>query len=247
MASSAGIASSITPLLPPISSSRPDRTGCGCPRQATTTTAAVGSQLGGSGGPQTTVRVLNRTEFQSASDLEKDRDNLGFSSPQIVKFRGSVSDTVKNKARKSECYNVDGSLKGDDTDDPPSKITMIPNELGKTCENSRKISGSKRTEDIEQFKYVKCVDDDEHRRKKRNFILGRPDSPLSMKCVEKRVRGEEEERSAGMKNASFNDLMGALQVVLGKESDGVGLLETAKMRGWDFPRPRWWPPEGFQD
>ncbi|CAH9118733.1 unnamed protein product [Cuscuta epithymum] len=80
--------------------------------------------------------------------------------------------------------------------------------------------------------------------------------PFSVKGGEKFVRlGEETVRGNLMNEPSSSpkDLMEVLEMLLekvdgeGKEGNGAGLLETAISRGWDFPKPRWWPPEGFDD
>nr|GMD94220.1 Kelch repeat-containing protein [Ipomoea batatas] len=79
-----------------------------------------------------------------------------------------------------------------------------------------------------------------------NSCLGKRKLPASMEECEKASDG-------GVKIGGFKDLMEALQGVLEKAGDGshggegLSLLETAERAGWVFPRPRWWPPEGFED
>ncbi|XP_019156200.1 PREDICTED: uncharacterized protein LOC109152952 isoform X2 [Ipomoea nil] len=85
----------------------------------------------------------------------------------------------------------------------------------------------------------------EPRRRESNGCLGKRKLPASMGGCEKASDG-------GVKIGGFKDLMEVLQGVLEKASDGghgggegFSLLETAERHGWEFPRPRWWPPEGF--
>lgn len=84
-----------------------------------------------------------------------------------------------------------------------------------------------------------CLRDD-------NGGFGKRKLPWSMRECEKGSNGV-------MKNGPFKDLVEVAQTVLEKVSDGshggesVSLLETAERHGWVFPRPRWWPPEGFND
>ncbi|GMP95653.1 hypothetical protein CsSME_00044616 [Camellia sinensis var. sinensis] len=55
------------------------------------------------------------------------------------------------------------------------------------------------------------------------------------------------------KNQIFKDILDALKRVAGEvggggtEEEDVDFLETAKRRRVSFPRPRWWPPEGYED
>ncbi|KAJ4956384.1 hypothetical protein NE237_013167 [Protea cynaroides] len=56
--------------------------------------------------------------------------------------------------------------------------------------------------------------------------------------------------SSFSENQSLKSLMDAvIELSGGKNATGdpgnVDILETAKQRGMTFPRPRWWPPEGF--
>ncbi|KAJ4957412.1 hypothetical protein NE237_024523 [Protea cynaroides] len=57
--------------------------------------------------------------------------------------------------------------------------------------------------------------------------------------------------SSSSKNPSLDPLMDAITELSGGENatadppENVDILETFKRRGMTFPRPRWWPPEGF--
>nr|GMD76680.1 Titin like [Ipomoea batatas] len=75
----------------------------------------------------------------------------------------------------------------------------------------------------------------------------RRELPLSIKGG----GNEETRRRVDAKNLTpFKDIMVGLEALLGKADDGrkpESLLETAEKCGWVFPKPRWWPPEGFDD
>ncbi|KAK9080825.1 hypothetical protein SSX86_000583 [Deinandra increscens subsp. villosa] len=79
--------------------------------------------------------------------------------------------------------------------------------------------------------------------------------------VEMHVR-EKEQNIKGFKREGFSNVLNRVLKMAGeaKSSRGGGgggggeggevevdFLETAKMRGLTFPRPRWWPAEGFKD
>lgn len=81
-------------------------------------------------------------------------------------------------------------------------------------------------------------------------VEGRRELPLSMRGGNKNVGLVEEVGRRVVKNTKFKDLVEAFSMVVGDVSGGdknVDFFETAKARGLSFPRPRWWPPEGFSD
>ncbi|KAJ8556464.1 hypothetical protein K7X08_032216 [Anisodus acutangulus] len=82
-------------------------------------------------------------------------------------------------------------------------------------------------------------------------VEGRRELPLSMRGDKNVGLVEEVRRRATTKNGSFKDLMEAFSVVVGDvrsdDKNDADFFETAKRRGSTFPRPRWWPPEGFSD
>ncbi|OIT33977.1 PREDICTED: uncharacterized protein LOC109205317 [Nicotiana attenuata] len=81
-------------------------------------------------------------------------------------------------------------------------------------------------------------------------VEGRRELPLSMRGGDKNVGLVEEVGRRVVKNTKFKDLVEAFSMVVGDVSGGdknVDFFETAKARGLSFPRPRWWPPEGFSD
>ncbi|KAJ8526715.1 hypothetical protein K7X08_029192 [Anisodus acutangulus] len=82
-------------------------------------------------------------------------------------------------------------------------------------------------------------------------VEGRRELPLSMRGDKNVGLVEEVGRRATTENGSFKDLMEAFSVVVGDlrsdDKNDADFFETAKRRGLTFPRPRWWPPEGFSD
>nr|XP_016515081.1 PREDICTED: uncharacterized protein LOC107831799 [Nicotiana tabacum] len=81
-------------------------------------------------------------------------------------------------------------------------------------------------------------------------VEGRRELPLSMRGGDKDVGLVEEVGRRIVKNTRFKDLVETFSMVVGDVSGGdknVDFFETAKARGLSFPRPRWWPLEGFSD
>ncbi|KAG5592768.1 hypothetical protein H5410_043282 [Solanum commersonii] len=83
---------------------------------------------------------------------------------------------------------------------------------------------------------------------------GRRELPLSMRGEDKSVGSFEEVGRRETTKGRFKDLVEAFSMIVGdvsgddnNDKNGADFLETAKRRGLSFPRPRWWPPEGFAD
>ncbi|CAA2973878.1 Hypothetical predicted protein [Olea europaea subsp. europaea] len=102
---------------------------------------------------------------------------------------------------------------------------------------------AKNDEEIDKFKYVTFADLTRGKGKK-EFGEGK----------EKNVRGEEVVGNARTKNGLFMDLLEVLKMakaVVGdadsKCKEDVDFLEMATRRGLSFPKPRWWPLNGFQE
>lgn len=102
-------------------------------------------------------------------------------------------------------------------------------------------SASKNIEDLDKFKYVPCGGTDKCGME--GGVSGRRELPRSFKEPEKN-EGLWVPRVSSRNKKPFKDLfdVGGIVVDDSKETD---FLETAKERGIIFPRPRWWPPEGF--
>ncbi|CAA3023007.1 Hypothetical predicted protein [Olea europaea subsp. europaea] len=119
---------------------------------------------------------------------------------------------------------------------------------------------SRNAEEIEKFKYVASAAVVGRKGKERIgeggvSINRKRELPPSIKGKAKNVRHEEVVENARSKNGLLMDLLEVLKAkkVVGIEDAGfkreedVDFLETAKRRGLTFPKPRWWPPEGFEE
>ncbi|TMW89547.1 hypothetical protein EJD97_017034 [Solanum chilense] len=83
---------------------------------------------------------------------------------------------------------------------------------------------------------------------------GRRELPSSMRGGAETVRSSEEVGRSETTKGRFKDLVEAFSMIVGdvsgddsNDKNGADFLETAMRRGLSFPRPRWWPPEGFDD
>ncbi|CAI9759474.1 unnamed protein product [Fraxinus pennsylvanica] len=112
------------------------------------------------------------------------------------------------------------------------------------------LGSFKSAEEIEKFKCVPSAAVVGRKGKERIggggvSVNGKRELPPSIKGKEKNVRGEEVVENVRSKNELLMDLLEVLKVKVGVEE--VDFLKTAKRRGLTFPKPRWWPPEGFEE
>ncbi|CAK9184977.1 unnamed protein product [Ilex paraguariensis] len=158
----------------------------------------------------------------------------------------SSKETGGGLGLNEDTMNVDLPMKGQ-----PEEGVMLG-----TCKRMRSNGkgglGSKIIEDIDKFKYVGSAGFDQYRKEKGDSVgVGaRRELPFSMREQEKKVSEGKGSRGDPAKKKALNDLLDALRMVIGDVEDGsegVDFLETAKRCGMIFPRPRWWPPEGFDD
>nr|GMD78407.1 Kelch repeat-containing protein [Ipomoea batatas] len=129
----------------------------------------------------------------------------------------------------------------------------VVNSIGKAAKEKEKCNdvanekGKEKCNDVANEKGKHDVPSAEEKHDSANTKKCRRELPLSIKGG----GNEETRRRVDAKNLTpFKDIMVGLEALLGKADDGrkpESLLETAEKCGWVFPKPRWWPPEGFDD
>ncbi|VFQ70511.1 unnamed protein product [Cuscuta campestris] len=180
-------------------------------------------------------------------------EDLGVESPTMY-----VGETEPNAIKVQDDDSVNADMMGLESEEKIMADTVDSYVNAgdiSVCENGSSIfEGKKSAADIEKHAPIdeKGKDDDVAKGEEERRAVGRRELPLSLKGGEKSVGGEEETGRRHSKNgsSSFKDIVKVLAVLLGTGDgddgvEGAGLLETAQSRGWDFPKPRWWPPEGF--
>ncbi|KAA8522169.1 hypothetical protein F0562_012842 [Nyssa sinensis] len=189
--------------------------------------------------------------------LKVTEKNSGLESPNVC--LGTETNRKENagtEVLQSEFEGIgEGLGLGKDTMNvgSPLKETEEDGGLGKADKVSKNGDGQgsvrKNIEDPEKFRYVASGDVNCHGGKNKG-VGGRRELPSTISGQAKNVGGESGQDTPSAKHQLLKDLLDALKMVAAELDDGsedVDFLETAKRRGMTFPRPRWWPPEGFDD
>ncbi|CAL5359734.1 unnamed protein product [Camellia sinensis] len=212
------------------------------------------------------VNGLETTMVDGVVDLGKDLDNLGFEDSggvELGKFRVLqresnlvVTNCNENGGTEILDSGVDeiGERFCEDTRnvDLPLKEIEEGVGLGEGDEVQKNGGGGsirKNIEDLDNFKYISSSG--VNRSGKVTGVGGRLElsstfSVLSSNAAKQTVKG-----TLAAKNQIMKDLLDALKMIAGELDDGSGedvdFLETANKCGMTFPRPRWWPQDGYDD
>ncbi|GFZ16554.1 hypothetical protein Acr_25g0009630 [Actinidia rufa] len=138
--------------------------------------------------------------------------------------------------------------------DLPMRETDVGVAVNKGTEVQKNVNGGlarKNVEDLDKFKYVRPSGASGVNRKITGWVGGLRALPSSISGQEKNTGEEGEMGDVAGKNRILKGLLDALKWVAGEMGEGsevdFDFLETAKSCGMTFPRPRWWPPEGYDD
>lgn len=112
----------------------------------------------------------------------------------------------------------------------------------------------KNIEDLDKFRYV--GPSGVVNRKVVGGVGGRRELPPSIRKGANVAGEKTRKENLAAKDKIFKGLLDALKMVAGQldgggseeeEEEDVDFLETAKRHGMTLPRPRWWPPEDYDD
>lgn len=144
------------------------------------------------------------------------------------------------------CENAATNVDDLDKSGVCENVTKNIEDLDKSgvCENA-----TKNIEDLDKFKYVHSGSVDQCAKGR---VGVKRELPFSIRTKEKNVGVSKSGSSNSVNDRILNDLFHVLKMVVTKFDDGYedpdsDFFKTAKRRGLSFPRPRWWPPEGFND
>lgn len=173
----------------------------------------------------------------------------------VVTDTNRVDDNAMTEVLDLEVEEI-GEQLGEDNMfvDLPLKETDVNIGLSEGDEmvrNGNGDMGRKNIEDLDKFRYVNpsgVV------KRKITSAGGRRELPPSISKGGKVAAEETGRGNLAAKDKIFKGLLDALKMVAGQldgggseEEGDVDFLETAKRRGMTLPRPRWWPPEGYDD
>uniref|UniRef100_A0A5B7B7M1 Uncharacterized protein n=1 Tax=Davidia involucrata TaxID=16924 RepID=A0A5B7B7M1_DAVIN len=187
-------------------------------------------------------RELNEgVSFESQSKkLKLSEKNSGLESPNVCLGNNEpvIVETTGTEVLESEFEEIGEGLGfGEDRMNVDSQL------------QEKGASVRKNIKDLDKFKYVTSGGINRHSEKDKG-VRGRRELPFSISGQTKNVGRESGLGTSPAKHKLLKDLLDALKMVAKELDDGsedVDFLETAKRRGMTFPRPRWWPPEGFDD
>ncbi|CAH9090889.1 unnamed protein product [Cuscuta europaea] len=233
-----------------------------------TASAALCSQLDSSWDKRASVSDEEVIEHQPTVDLGKESDDLGFLEPLEVNCELYAPKGFQSAKRSYKSRFRLSNFEDGDNDEYPSKRFRVSGDylgvgsstlsVGETQPKEAEVRDDDTVDAGLVHKEARNGDthDKVEKGKVKCSIEGGRKLPFSVKGGEKFVRlGEETVRGNSMNEPSSSpkDLMEVLEMLLEKVGgedrggNGASLLETAISRGWDFPKPRWWPPEGFND
>ncbi|KAM7491162.1 hypothetical protein LguiA_034083 [Lonicera macranthoides] len=156
----------------------------------------------------------------------------------------NIEDLAKSGVCENATKNVDDLGKSGVRDNAATKNIEDLDKSG-VCENA-----TKNIEDLDKFKYAHSGSVDRCAKGRAGV---KRELPFSIRTKEKNMGGVLKSGSSNSVNDRIlNDLFHVLKMVVTKFDDGYedsdsDFFKTAKRRGLSFPRPRWWPPEGFDD
>ncbi|GFZ02053.1 hypothetical protein Acr_15g0006620 [Actinidia rufa] len=229
------------------------------PPEAAVTVDAIASQR------KTNAADGGCTDSERAVDLGKDTDNLGFSEANSTQMISGGGDgfvvACEDFERELEKFVVlrreSSSLCNEITFESPSKklkvsgenfvVSEPPRDLA--CDNELLIRETIHQENANtEFVDLEAEEIGEELGEDKVFV----DLPMRETDVGVAVnKGYEVQKNVNGGSARKNGLLDALKWVAGEMGEGsevdFDFLETAKSRGMTFPRPRWWPPEGYDD
>ncbi|CAI9772463.1 unnamed protein product [Fraxinus pennsylvanica] len=205
------------------------------------------------------IEVLSDSEREEL-DENIERANMAVDSPMKISI-AEKGEVLKNGESNEGDKNGDVNKNCKPGEISEANVLKIyeGEKAHKNGDGEGRPDSAKNAEEIEKFKYVPSAAVDGRKGKERVggggvSVNGKRELPPSMKGKEKNVRGEEVVGKARTKNGVLMDLLEVLKVekaVVGDADstyeEDVDFLETAKRRGLTFPKPRWWPPNGFQE
>ena len=171
-----------------------------------------------------------------------------------------IRETIHQKNGNTEFVDLEAEAIGEELGedkvfvDLPMRETDVGVAVNKGYEVQKNVNGGsvrKNVEDLDKFKYVRPSGASGVNRKITGCGGGRRELPSSISGQEKNTGEEREMGDVTGKNRILKGLLDALKWVAGEMGEGpevdFDFLETAKSCGMTFPRPRWWPPEGYDD
>ncbi|KAL2525214.1 Microtubule-associated protein 70-3 [Abeliophyllum distichum] len=202
-----------------------------------------------------------RTNMAVDSPIEKSMDNGGIAEKGEVPENGESNGGSKNGDVQMDGLDemfveISKNCKSGKVSESDAVKVTGGEKAHKNDDGKGRPDSAKNAEEIEKFKYVPSAAVVGRRGKDRVggagvSVGGKRELPPSIKGKENNARGEEVVGNARTKNGLLMDLLEVLKVKkvvgVGDCNEDVDFLETAKRQGLTFPKPRWWPPEGFEE